>query len=90
VLIEILDDEPAFVPDVYFTQGYGQLDALDRERSWITIADSSGSWQMPIILTDIGHGLRDATSPYGYNGIHVSTSLTDAAATAAWDSAREL
>jgi hypothetical protein len=87
-LVEVLTTGPAYVPDVYFAPGYGRVDALDRNGEWLTIADPSGTWQMPIVLTDLGAGLREATSPYGYSGIHVTGGATDAAA--AWDSARAI
>jgi hypothetical protein len=86
-LVELLADEPSFIPDVYFTRAYGRVDALDRGGDWATIATPSGSWQMPIVLTELDDGLREATSPYGYCGIHAAEGLTTAEAADAWTSA---
>jgi hypothetical protein len=85
-LIEALADEPSFVPDVYFTDAYGRVDALDQGGDWASIATRSGTWQMPIVLAALGDGLREATSPYGYSGIHVGDDLTAADAADAWSS----
>ncbi|MGZ9059297.1 MAG: hypothetical protein ACXW14_08655, partial [Burkholderiaceae bacterium] len=89
-MVEVLSDEPLFVPDLYFTEAYGQADARGPEGEWITIAASSGAWQMPVVLTDLGDGLREAISPYGYSGIHVAEGVTATDAASEWDSAREL
>jgi len=89
-LIEALADEPSFVPDVYFTDAYGRVDALDQGGDWASIATRSGTWQMPIVLTELGDGLREATSPYGYSGIHAAGDLTTADAADAWASARTI
>ena len=85
-MIEALADEPSFVPDVYFTHAYGRVDALDRAGEWTSIATRSGTWQMPIVLTELGDGLREAASPYGYSGIHVGDDLATADAADAWSS----
>ena len=89
-MVEALADEPLFVPDVYFTHAYGRVDALDRAGDWTTIATPSGSWQMPIVLTELGDGLREAASPYGYSGIHVAEGLTSADAADEWSSAKAI
>lgn len=89
-MVEVLSEEPSFVPDVYFNEVYGRADARTLKGDWITIAGSSGDWQMPVVLTDLGDGLREATSPYGYSGIHVAEGVTVADAENEWDSAHEL
>ena len=90
-MIELLNDEPAFVPDVYFARGYGQVDAAESGGTWSTIADPDGTWQMPVVINDLGDGLREATSPYGYSGIHVADrELTTADQADRWNAAREL
>lgn len=89
-MVEVLASEPSFVPDVYFTKGYGQTDALSLNGTWVTIANPSGEWQMPVVLSDLEDGLREAVSPYGYAGIHIGEGVTAADATNEWDSACEL
>ena len=89
-MVELLAREPSFVPDVYFSQGYGGVDAVDRGSAWRTIADASGAWQMPLVLAELGEGLSDATSPYGYSGVHIAEEMTIEDAVKAWESARTL
>jgi hypothetical protein len=88
-VVDIRAREPSFVPDVYFGHGYGRADALSIEGEWMTLADSSGAWQMPLIVTELGDGLREGISPYGYAGIHVAEAVTTSDATHAWNAARE-
>ncbi len=88
-MVEVLAEEPSSVPDVYFRQSYGLADAHSREGSWISIADPTGSWQMPLVLTDLRDGLREAISPYGFAGIHVADGVSAADGADAWNSARE-
>jgi serine/alanine adding enzyme len=88
-VVDIRAAEPSFVPDVYFGHGYGRADALRLEGEWMTIADASGAWQMPLVVTELGDGLREGISPYGYAGIHVAEGIPASDATVAWDAARE-
>jgi hypothetical protein len=88
-VVEVLAHEPSFVPDVYFAHGYGVADALNHGGTWITVADSAGRWQMPLVLADVGDGTREAISPYGYAGIHVADDMTTTEAADAWASARD-
>jgi hypothetical protein len=88
-LVEVLAEEPSSVPDVYFRQGYGLADAHAQQAVWISVAEPSGGWQMPLVLSDLGDGRREAISPYGFSGIHVVDDATEADAADAWDSARE-
>lgn len=92
-MIELLTGEPEFVPDVYFSERYGLVDAAVLGGTWMTIAEPDGSWQMPLLLTELGDGLREATSPYGYSGIYVTPEIGDAAVaerSQRWIAAREL
>jgi hypothetical protein len=88
-LVKVLASEPRSVPDVYFGEGYGRADAHAQGGTWISIADPSGAWQMPLSLAELGGGLREAVSPYGYSGIHVADDMTLSDAADAWSSARE-
>ena len=88
-VVDVRASEPSFVPDVYFGHGYGRADALSNEGEWMTLSDASGAWQMPLVLTELGDGLHEGISPYGYAGIHVAEAVTSPEATRAWDSARE-
>lgn len=88
-VVDLRSREPSFVPDVYFGHGYGRADALTLDGEWMNLADSSGAWQMPLVLTELGDGLREGISPYGYAGIHVADDVTTSDATHAWDAARE-
>ena len=86
----MLAEEPSFIPDAYFTKGYGRADARTIDGTWITIADQSGKWQMPVVLAELEDGLSEAVSPYGYAGIHIAEGLSIAEARSEWASAREL
>jgi serine/alanine adding enzyme len=88
-VVDIRAREPSFVPDVYFGHDYGRADALSLEGEWMTLADSSGAWQMPLVVTELGDGLREGISPYGYAGIHVAEGVTSSEAMDAWDVARD-
>jgi hypothetical protein len=88
-VVKVLAHEPSFVPDVYFSRGYGLADARSHEGAWMTVADPAGTWQMPVILVDLGNGSREAISPYGYSGIHVAATVSRVDAADAWRSAHE-
>ena len=89
-MVAALAHEPSFVPDVYFGKGYGRADALSHNGAWITVADPSGRWQMPVVLTELSGGFREAISPYGYAGTYVAEGLPATVAAHEWDSAREM
>jgi serine/alanine adding enzyme len=88
-MIELRATNPDLVPDVYFTREYGDLDASFRRGSWGTISDPAGSWQLPLVVTDLLDA-REAVSPYGYAGLYVSGECSPDRAIENWRAAQEL
>lgn len=92
-MLELRTVEPTIVPDVYFAPGYGQADASSIHGTWATISNPRGSWQMPLVMTEVDDGLRQATSPYGYSGIYIASEAAGMSAqerSQNWNAAREI
>jgi serine/alanine adding enzyme len=88
-MVDFRHTAPDSVPDVYFTHEYGSLDARFRSGSWATIAEATGTWQLPLVLTQTGAD-REALSPYGYAGIYISPVCTPTESAENWRLAQEL
>ncbi|MEU8044026.1 GNAT family N-acetyltransferase [Micromonospora echinofusca] len=58
-------------PDVYFTAGYGQATATVESGTW-QLAHRDGRIMLPYVVRDVNGVDADATSPYGYAGVHVA------------------
>lgn len=72
-----------FSPDVYFTPGYGQAEAIHGAGAWYSVVAFDGLWQLPIHVRDLD-GIRDAVTPYGYSGIYASPDLSPRDREDAW------
>jgi len=62
-------------PDVYFTPGYGAAAAILRDGQWDCVR-LDDRILVPYVVNELGDGLRDAISPYGFSGIHVAPGTT--------------
>ncbi|MFG1894656.1 lipid II:glycine glycyltransferase FemX [Micromonospora zamorensis] len=73
-------------PDVYFTAGYGRAAAETDSGSWQTIHEDD-RLMLPHVLRPVGDTDADATSPYGYSGLHVDAACTPADLARFWSCA---
>lgn len=76
--------EPGWVPSTYFGQVYGRASALHAGAEWVTVADDDGRWQMPLVVRRGADGVVDASTPYGYGGIHIAPDLDAPTVDRAW------
>jgi len=51
---------------------------MEQESQWRSCASDDGRWQIPLEISPLPSGDRDAVSPYGYSGIHIAPSLSAA------------
>lgn len=74
-------------PDVYFSQTYGRACEEETSGRWLSLSNTAGTWQMPVVLTPISGspGRFDAASPYGYSGVHAAPGLTVEEQRRLWD-----
>lgn len=70
---------------VYFTSAYGRADAVASEQKWVTLLGAQGRWQIPLLLSELPTGHREAQSPYGYSGIYIDPSLSPNDIRQLWD-----
>jgi serine/alanine adding enzyme len=74
-------------PDVYFTPEYGSVAASTRGGDWRSL-HFGDRLQLPFVVSTTGGG-TDATSPYGYSGIHVSPECSAQDLQEFWRSVRD-
>lgn len=75
---------------VYQSRAYGEAAALSTGAEWAVIGDGEGRWRLPVCLLSRPDGLVDASSPYGYSGIHAVGGLSAQETSVAWAQTREL
>lgn len=72
-------------PSVYSSAEYGRTVAEEEDGIWLLIRDDQGDWQLPLVLRRIpGTDHMDAATPYGYGGLHIGDTLSDAEAEDRW------
>ncbi|WP_191564272.1 GNAT family N-acetyltransferase [Janibacter melonis] len=78
-------DQPA-APDIYFSSRYAGACEQESPGRWLSLGDPDGSWQMPLVLSEIPDvpGQFDAASPYGYSGVFVSPEMSLAEQRVLW------
>lgn len=72
-MITITEVEPRNPSSVYVSSAYGRAVAAAETGTWVLACDENGAWQLPLILRQIpGTQHIDATTPYGYGGLHIA------------------
>jgi len=88
--VSVTNDIPGPLPSVYFSRGYGEA-GLDGAKRWMCVVDPDGRWILPVILSPIRDSEKlEAISPYGYAGIYVDPSLSDAEVDERWSATEQL
>lgn len=73
---------------VYGSRTYGEAAALSTGAEWTVLGDGEGRWRVPVCLSVRPGGLVDASSPYGYSGIHAAKEMTGQEISEAWAQTR--
>ncbi len=76
-------------PGVYFTKGYGAATVVGAAPEWVNLAALDGQWQMPVILKPLETGGYEASSPYGYAGMHAGAQISSHSLSVLWGEAIE-
>lgn len=87
--VELAATSPATSPSVYFTEGYGRANATGEYEEWRIASTPGGEWQVPLLLRRDLTSVVDATTPYGYGGIH-TVGLDVGQQEECWDQTAEL
>ncbi|MGO1537316.1 MAG: GNAT family N-acetyltransferase [Yaniella sp.] len=83
--VTLKDFCPSPPPTIYATEQYGVATATHFGGTWKYLSNEDGSWGIPLVIRAIpGTSMFDAMTPYGYGGIHVHDSLTEAEAQRLW------
>lgn len=75
---------------VYQSRTYGEAVALSAQAEWAVLGDEEGRWRLPVCLFSRTDGLFDASSPYGYSGIHASEGMSSQEISEAWTQTKGL
>lgn len=87
-----ISENPSIAPcSIYASFEYGRTVAEEEGGSWEMIHSTSGNWQLPLVLRQIPQTpFMDATTPYGYGGLHMSEDLSQSEAEACWRETTEI
>lgn len=75
-------------PSVYFGEVYGLANARESGGRWVTVAETDGSWQVPLIIREVAEAVTDAATPYGYGGVHDARMRSGNDLSLAWEQTR--
>lgn len=81
---------PKAPPSVYFSEAYGAAESAQTGHQWVSLSDQVGTWQIPLLLRDFEGKATDATTPYGYGGIYVASTLSRDDIEERWHATRDL